>query len=191
MPALFPMLLRRFQKKSDQNQRIKLMDMLMKYTVFPHCLNLLHWMSKRNMPELIIEYLSQHERTRYFACGYSPLLLATTRCVNALAPYVTNPKNSDLAQGLSQATITKCFMMPNSSCIPFFASLAIQDDQLSTSMQKFEKISVNHEFKFFKFIYDGIFHWIESADFKKKKRIFHVVKSLDTLAFANPDRIDV
>jgi len=60
MPALFPLLLRRFQKKSDASSRKDQIHMLMNYTVYPHCINLLHWMSKRNMPNLITYYLEQN-----------------------------------------------------------------------------------------------------------------------------------
>ena len=134
MPALFPMLLRRFQKNSDESSRKEQMVMLMKYTVYPHCINLLHWMSKRNMPNLITHYLERQDRTRYFTILGSPLLLATTRCANALNTYLTDRGHTDLIQEMNHDTIVKCIMLPDSSSIPLFNKLAPENDHLTTSM---------------------------------------------------------
>jgi len=106
----------------------------MKYTVYPHCINLLHWMSKRNMPNLINYYLEGKNRARYMTIGYSPLLLATTRCVNALNPYLTEAGHSDLTQEMNHNVIIKCIMLPNSSSFPFFDKMAPENDHLTTSM---------------------------------------------------------
>jgi len=95
MPAIYPSLMRKFLKKATFEQKKEQIKMLIKYTVFPHCINLLQWMCKRNMPKMLKNYLEEG-RTRYLATKYSPLLLSTTRCANALNQYLTDPKNKEL-----------------------------------------------------------------------------------------------
>ena len=94
---------------------------------------------------------------------YSPMLLATTRCANAISNYLVHPDRADLLKEISHETILKCIMMPDSSCIPFFNKIAPENDQLTTSMQKFDKMQIKETFKFWKFAYDGLFHWVEDT----------------------------
>ena len=162
--------------------------MLVKYTVYPHCLNLIHWMSKRNMPELLTEILVKEKETRYLATMYSPLLLATTRCANALSHYLVHPDRADILKEMPLETIIKCIMMPDSSCVPFFSKLAPENDHLTTSMQNFDKTPIKEKFRFWKFAYSGLFHWVEDTGVSELERIFKEVPSLDTLVFDNPDR---
>jgi len=92
---------------------------------------------------------------------------------------------------MSQETLLKCIMLPDSSAIPLFDKLAPENELLTTNMQKFDKISVLSSFGIHEFVQtaaEGFFHWFEDTGIHAARKLFMPVDVLETLEFTNPDR---
>lgn len=117
MPALFPAMFSKFMDNSTWETRKQMVPMLLKYTVFPQFYNLIHWLAKRNMPNLL-SLCFEKERTRWFAVNENPILNSTMRCGQACVNYAT--RHQDIAAEFSHEVLLKILQFPDEAAKSFF-----------------------------------------------------------------------